>query len=151
FDDRRGRYSFRQVDYDVVQHLPVLRDAWVLSVRARAETTLTSGDDTVPFFMMPTLGNGTTLRGFASGRFRDRQSLLVSGEWRVLVNSVIDAAVFYDAGKVAARRRDLDLRGLERSYGVGVRLHTFTATPLRFDVARSRDGLVFVVGATAAF
>ncbi len=151
FDDWRGPYSFRQVDYDVVQHLPVFRDAWVLSLRGRAETTTASAGEAVPFFMMPTLGNGTTLRGFTSGRFRDRHSLLLSGEWRVLLNSVVDAAVFYDAGKVAARRRDLDTRNLERSYGVGFRFHTLSATPLRLDLARSREGIVLVVGATAAF
>ncbi len=151
FDDRDGPYSFRQVDYDVVQHVPLFRDAWVLSLRGRAETTYASDGELVPFFMMPTLGNGTTLRGFASGRFRDRHSLLLSGEWRILLNSVVDAALFYDAGKVAARRADLDLRDLERSYGIGFRFHSLSATPFRLDLARSREGMVLVVGATAAF
>ena len=38
--DTAGDFTFTQMDYDVVQHLPVLRDAWVLSLHARAETTL---------------------------------------------------------------------------------------------------------------
>ena len=151
YDARSGAFSFRQLEYDVVQHVPLLRDAWVLSVHGRVETTDTSDGDTVPFFMLPSLGNGTTLRGFSSYRFRDRHSLLLSAEWRVLLNSVMDASVFYDAGKVTARRRDLDLHALKSNYGVGFRLHTPTATPLRVDLARSNEGLVLVFTTTAAF
>ena len=57
---------------------------------------------TIPFFMLPALGGGSSLRGFASWRFRDRHSLLLQAEWRVLVNSFFDTAIFYDAGKVTA-------------------------------------------------
>lgn len=151
YDDRDGPFSFRQVDYDVVQHVPVLRDAWVLSLRGRVETTYTSGGDAVPFFMLPALGSGTTLRGFSSWRFRDEHSLLLSAEWRVLVNALVDASVFYDAGKVTARRSDLDLRRLKSSYGIGFRLHTLSATPIRIDLARSNEGFVVVFASTAAF
>ena len=149
--DADGPFSFTQVDYDLVQHLPLLRDAWVISLRARAETTFTGADDAVPFFMMPFLGNATTLRGFRSTRFRDRQSLLLSAEWRILLNANLDAAVFYDAGKVTARRADLTLRGLKSDYGVGLRFHTPASTPLRLDLAHSNEGFRMVVGATAAF
>ena len=50
---------------------------------------------------------------FSSWRFRDRNSLLLQAEWRIMVNRFIDTAVFYDAGKVAARTSDLDLHGAE--------------------------------------
>jgi hypothetical protein len=149
--DASGPFSFTQVDYDLVQHLPLLRDAWVISLRARAETTFAGAGDAVPFFMMPFLGNATTLRGFRSTRFRDRQSLLLSAEWRILLNANLDAAVFYDAGKAAARRADLNLRGLKSDYGVGLRFHTPASTPLRLDLAHSNEGFRMVVGATAAF
>jgi hypothetical protein len=149
--DAGGPFSFTQVDYDLVQHLPLLRDAWVISLRARAETTLTGAGDAVPFFMMPFLGNATTLRGFRSMRFRDRQSLLLSAEWRILLNANLDAAVFYDAGKVAPRRAELTLRGLKSDYGVGLRLHTPASTPLRLELAHGNEGFRVVVGATAAF
>ena len=51
-------YSFRQVDYDAIQHLPLFRDRFVLSLHGRVETTYTNGDDTIPFFMLPALGGG---------------------------------------------------------------------------------------------
>ncbi len=149
--DGGGPFSFTQIDYDLVQHLPLLRDAWVLSLRARAETTGTSSGDAVPFFMMPFLGNSTTLRAFSSMRFRDRQSLLLSAEWRILLNGNLDAALFYDAGTVAARRGDLTLHGLKSGYGIGFRLHTPMSTPVRLDLAHGNEGFRAVIGAAAAF
>jgi hypothetical protein len=151
FVDTGGPFSFGQLDYEAVQHVPVLRDAWVLSVRARAATTYTGAGDQVPFFMMPFLGDATTLRGFSSMRFRDRHSLLASAEWRILINANIDTAFFYDTGKVASRRADLNLSGLKSNYGFGIRLHTLVATPFRIDLARGNEGFLVVLGATAAF
>ena len=150
-DTGGGRYSFRQVDVEAVQHVPVLRDAWVISLRGRVETTYAGRDEQVPFFLLPTLGNGATLRGFSSWRFRDRNSLLLSAEWRILVNAFADAALFYDAGKVTRHRGDLDLNALKSNYGIGFRLHTWSATPLRIDLARSNEGFAVVFGSSAAF
>ena len=47
----------------------------------------------------------------------------------MLVNSFFDTAIFYDAGKVTARRSDLDLEGLKSDYGIGFRIHGPAATP----------------------
>jgi len=151
YADQDGPYSFRQVDYEAIQHVPILRDAWVLSFRGRVQTTYTKDDEVVPFFMLPALGSGSTLRGYSSWRFRDRNSLLLSAEWRVLVNGFVDTAIFYDAGKVEARRADLNLDGLKSNYGIGFRLHGPFVTPVRIELARSNEGLAIVFGASAAF
>ena len=151
YADQDGPYSFRQVDYEAIQHIPILRDAWVLSLRGRVQTTYTSDDEVVPFFMLPALGSGSTLRGYSSWRFRDRNSLLLTAEWRVLANSFIDTALFYDAGKVEARRGDLNLEGLKGNYGIGFRLHGPFVTPVRIELARSNEGIAIVFGASAAF
>lgn len=151
FVDPDKTFSFRQVDYDVVQHIPIYRDAWVISLRGRAETTYTGEGNDVPFFMQPFLGNASTLRAFSGMRFRDRNSLLLSAEWRVLVNRFVDTAFFYDAGKVTRRRADLDLKGLKSGYGVGFRLHTPASTPIRIDFAHGNEGFLMAFGASAAF
>jgi Omp85 superfamily domain len=151
YADQGGPYSFRAVDYEAIQHIPILRDAWVLSLRGRVQTTYTKGDEVVPFFMLPALGSGSTLRGYSSWRFRDRNSLLLSAEWRVLANSFIDTAIFYDAGKVEARRGDLNLEGLKSNYGIGFRLHGPFVTPVRIELARGNEGIAIVFGASAAF
>ena len=57
----------------------------------------------VPYFLLPSLGSGSTLRGYSSWRFRDRHSLLMSGEFRWIPNRLgLDMAMFYDTGKVDA-------------------------------------------------
>jgi hypothetical protein len=151
FADTGDQYSFRGVDYEVIEHIPVGRDTWVISLRGRVETTFLDDNQVIPFFMLPALGGGSTLRGFASWRFRDRNSLLLTAEWRVLVNRFLDTAVFYDAGKVTSRASDLDFNGLKSDYGFGFRLHGPFTTPLRIELAKSNEGLVLVFSAKAAF
>jgi outer membrane protein assembly factor BamA len=151
FADTDDVYNFRQVDYEAIQHIPIMREAWVLSLRGRVQTTYTDDGVEMPYFMLPSLGGGSTLRGFSSWRFRDRQSLLLTAEWRVLVNRFIDTAIFYDAGKVTRSISDLGLDGLKKDYGIGFRLHGPLATPLRIDFAKSNEGLAIVFSASAAF
>jgi outer membrane translocation and assembly module TamA len=91
------------------------------------------------------------LRGFSSWRFRDRHSLLLQAEWRIMANRFFDTAVFYDTGKVAPRSSDLDFHGLKHDYGFGARFHTPFSTALRVDVARSDEGTRLVFGMSPAF
>lgn len=151
FVDNDDLYNFRRVDYEAIQHVPLGRDRWVLSLRGKVETTDTADGQVLPYFMMPSLGGGSDLRGFNSWRFRDRHSLLVQAEWRVLVNAFLDTAIFYDAGKVVSRTADLDFTGLKSDYGIGFRLHGPLATPLRIDLAKSNEGFHLVFSSSAVF
>jgi hypothetical protein len=151
YSDNDNEFGFQQVDYEAIQHLPILREAWVISLRALAHTADSKSDQQIPFFMLPSAGGGSSLRGFSSWRFRDRNSLVMQAEWRIMVNRFMDTAVFYDTGKVAARSSDLDFNGLKSDYGFGVRFHTPISTPLRIEVARSNEGVSFVFSANAVF
>ena len=151
YHDNDSRYGFNQVDYDALQHIPLLREAWVLSLHGHVETTSTKSGQEIPYFMLPALGGGSSLRGFASWRFRDRNSMLLQAEWRVMVNRFVDTAIFYDAGKVVARQSDLDFDGLKKDYGLGFRFHGPVATPLRIDFAKGNEGLSIVFSSSAAF
>jgi hypothetical protein len=139
-------YDFDRVDAEARQYIPILRENWVIALRGR--TTLTTGREggDVPYFQMPFLGSGQTLRGFANHRFIDRNLLLLQAEYRWTPSPVVDMAIFYDAGKVAARRRDLDLDGLHTDWGIGVRFHGPSMTALRIDVAKSREGWGLIFG-----
>jgi hypothetical protein len=149
--DREGVYTFDRLQAEVVQHVPVLRENWVVSLHGVARTTI-DDDAVVPFYLLPSLGSGSTLRAYPSWRFRDRHSLLVSGEWRWIPNRMfLDMAVFYDAGKVTSRREDLNFSGLKQDVGVGFRLHGPAATPLRIDVAHGSEGLNIVFSGAAPF
>lgn len=140
-----GPFSFQRVDAEVDQFVPLLRANWVLAFRALTSITTTDTGREVPFFLMPALGGGSELRGMPSWRFRDRHRLLLTGEYRWRAGQFIDMALFLDAGKVTARRADLDLDDLNTSYGLGVRFHTPAATVVRVEVAKtSTDGLGLV-------
>lgn len=143
-------YGFKRLDGEAIQHVPLLHGNWVMSFRGRVQTTL-GDDDLVPYFLLPQLGSGRTIRGYSSGRFRDRHSMLTSAEFRWIPNRLaLDMAVFYDAGKVVSDRNDLDFSSLESSWGVGARFHVATATFLRIEAARPTRGKWRLVVATGA-
>ncbi|MGE3841147.1 MAG: hypothetical protein AB7I50_06130 [Vicinamibacterales bacterium] len=151
YRDRDDRFSFNRLDTELVQHLPIWRERFILSLRGRMESVLDDGD-LVPYFLLPSLGSGSTLRGYSSWRFRDRHSMLLQAEWRWTPNRTgLDFAFFYDTGKVTARRADLDFDGLKSDFGIGARFHGPAATPVRIELARSDEGLRLVFGGSAAF
>lgn len=152
FVDTDDTYSFTRMEYEALHHIPVLRDAWVLSLRARVETASAGDDSDIPFFMLPSLGGGSSLRGFASWRFRDRNSVMWQAEWRVLANRFLDMAAFVDAGKVAAHATDLNnFHDMKKDYGLGFRFHGPATTMLRIEFAKSNEGLALVFSSGASF
>jgi hypothetical protein len=64
--------------------------------------------------------------------------MLFNAEARIAMMSHVDAALFMDAGNVAARFGDLDLG--KRSYGAGLRFHNVRQNFARIDVARGSEG-----------
>lgn len=151
YADTDERYGFGMVQYEAIQHLPILRDTWVLSLHGRLQSAIDKDTQQTPFFMLPALGGGSSLRGYQSWRFRDRNALLLQAEWRIIANRYLDLAFFYDTGKVTARRSDLDLHGLKDDAGVGFRFHGPFATPLRIELAKSREGFALVFAASPSF
>ena len=151
FRDTGDAFGFRRTDYEAIQHVPILRDTWVLSLRGRLELANAAEAQTIPFFMLPALGGGSSLRGFSSWRFRDLNSLLLQAEWRVMANRFLDMALFYDAGRVSARRSDLASGALKSDYGLGFRFHSAARTPLRIELAKSNEGLSLVFSSKAPF
>ena len=150
--DQDDNFGFQMVEYEAIAHLPILREAWVLSFHGRMQHANEKDGQQIPFFMLPALGGGSSLRGFSSWRFRDQNSLLLQAEWRIMVNRYLDMAFFYDAGKVAARTSDLDLKHLKDDFGFGLRFHGPFATPLRVELARSRESsLSFIFSSSASF
>jgi hypothetical protein len=148
--DRSGGYAFERLDLDIVQHLPLLRETYVLSGHARVQSAL--HDDAVPYFLLPALGGGSTLRAYSSFRYRDRHALLVQGEFRWVPNKLgLDMALFWDGGTVAPEFGKLALRGFAHDVGVGIRLHTPISTPIRVELAFGSDGPKVVFAGKAAF
>lgn len=161
-DTGSGDFTFTRVDVDLRQYVSFLAERRVLAGRVLISTTdaatlrrppapcppsappeACSGTrrTQVPFYFLPSLGGNDTLRGFRAYRFRGAHAILLQGEYRWEIWSGFDAALFYDAGKVALRRSDLDLSSLERDYGFGFRFNTDAGVVMRVDAAfGSRDG-----------
>jgi len=135
-----GALSFRRMDAEVQQFFPILRENWVIALRALASSASTASGQDVPYFMMPDLGGSRGLRGYPSWRFRDRNRLLLSGEYRWTAGPFADMALFLDAGKVESRVKALDFDHLKKTYGIGLTLHTLTSTVTRIELARTPEG-----------
>jgi hypothetical protein len=152
YSDRElDRFSFRRLDLEAQQRFALFGPLRRLTLHGWLSTTYTDPGNDVPFYLQQTLGgkwsllgfheeligsDGTqaTLRGFRNFRFRDRHLLLLQAEYRFPIWGPVDATVFAEAGKVAARRADLDLTGLQRSAGFSVSMMRGPATAMRVDI-----------------
>ena len=83
FNDRGlDAFDFRRVSIDLQQYVPIPDRYRTIALRAAAVFTDASTGQDVPFFYQPTLGGARALRGFREFRFRDRDALILSAEYR---------------------------------------------------------------------
>jgi outer membrane protein assembly factor BamA len=147
FQDRDfARYSFRRVEADAAHYVPLGRT--VFALRGRLDVSTAAANQQIPFFMLPTLGGSSSLRGYADYRFRDRDLVQLTAEYRWPLLRALDAAVFYDAGTVAPSIAELRGRPAT-NYGIGVRAHSATHLIARVDVARGSEGMRALLTFTA--
>jgi hypothetical protein len=136
FEDRDGeRYSFQRSEIDLQQYISLLRERRVLALHALVSVSDYAQGNDVPFYLQRTLGGPDDLRGFRRFRFRDRHLVLLQAEYRWEIFTAVDGAIFYDAGKVASRLEDVNLRDLESDYGIGFRFGTVNGVFLRVEGA----------------
>jgi hemolysin activation/secretion protein len=144
-----GPYSFQRVDAIARQLIPILRGNWVIDLSVRTSTTTVDSGNQVPFFLLPDLGGSGELRGYPAYRFRDRNSIIFTGEYRWYVQEFVDMAIFVDAGKVASRSKDLDFDDLKSDVGIGIRFHGIGTSLFRIEVAKSSEGYRLIFGFSA--
>jgi len=140
FNDRNlGRHDFRELDMEAQQYIPFFAKKRVIVLRARSVFTYADGDQTVPFYLKPWIGGPRELRGFRNYRFYDDNVLVLNAEYRWEAFSGLDMALFFDAGKVVAKRNMFQLKEMETTAGIGFRFNVRNATFIRFDVAFSHE------------
>lgn len=144
-------FDFDRVDIEIDQFIPLFRANWVIALRGLISTTNVDSGDQIPFFLLPRLGGSSELRGYPNFRFIDRHRLLLTAEYRWTPSKFLDMAIFYEAGKVASRRADLDLEDLHESYGIGARFHAPRITALRIELARSIEGTRIIISGGPSF
>jgi hypothetical protein len=137
-DVKLGRFSFNRMEAEALRIHAIGDGTWrVLGYGALVMTVPWRGND-VPFYLMPTLGGGETLKAYRSLRFADRHAAVARVEARVALFPHLDLAGFGEFGGVAPRMSELNLS--KYSVGFGVRLRTATNTIARVDFAYGRDG-----------
>jgi hypothetical protein len=138
FHDQDGSgHSFRRVEAEAARYLPMGRT--VLAVRGRLDLSQSGAGQSVPFYMLPSLGGSNSLRGHLDYRFRDQDAMLVDAEYRWPIVRMVDAALFCDMGAVAPTVRALPGH-LTTDCGAGVRVHSAGHLLVRLDVARGNEG-----------
>jgi hypothetical protein len=144
-------YDFTRLIADVKGYIPLGHRNRILAMRFRTSLSDRDSGSLVPFYLMETLGGAKTIRGFDEFRFRDRRNLLLQIEYRWEVWAYIDMTVFMDAGKVFADMDDFNFKDLHTGYGVGLRIHTPAGWRLRFDLARSIEGIKLHISSGPSF
>lgn len=110
----------------------------------------TNGD--APFFLLSTFGGSTDLRGYASGRFRDRMMYAAQTEYRWQFSDRWIFTGFVGVGEVADKFSNFGNNFLPAA-GVGARfvLSKEHRVGLSFDVATGMEGTEVYVGVGEAF
>jgi|SRR5688572_2225595 len=139
-DQDFGRHNFMQYDVEVQQYIPFFNQRRVIALRAKTTLTDSGAGQTIPFYMLPTLGGSEDLRGFADFRFREKNMVVVNAEYRWEAFSGLDVALFADAGQVASSVSDFRARDMNTSAGFGFRFNTSKKVFYRVDVGFSREG-----------
>ena len=118
-------------------------------IAIRFHGRLAEGD--VPFFAMSSLGQGSDLRGYTPGRYRDNALLTLQGEYRRRISKRWYAVAFGGVGGVGPTLRDLG-QALPAG-GVGVRyvLAEENHIAMRLDAAWGRDDSAFYLSVGEAF
>ena len=146
FDERGGdEFTFDRVAGDARAFASLGSPQRVLAVRALASADRPASDARVPFYLQEPLGGSRTLRGFRTFRFRGEKLLLLQAEYRWEAGPALELALFADAGRAYGRGEDFAMSGLETDYGFGVRLKSYEAVIVRFDVARSREDTLYLL------
>ena len=124
YDDRiLNRHSFRHLQLEAQQYIPFFNKRRVIALRARSILSFTNPGQSVPFYLQPVLGGSNDLRGFRSYRFYDDNQIVVNAEYRWESFTGLDMALFFDAGKVAPKRSQINFHDLEAAAGFGFRFN----------------------------
>src|SRR5215467_949586 len=130
-DTDTGHYSFRRFVADFGHSFyPESENGHrrldsVFTARFRISMSDAGAANAVPFYLQETIGgsdidNQATLRSFRDFRFRAPNSFLVQTEYDRRLIGPVGVLAFYDAGKVAFARSDLNFTNMRQGFGGGL-------------------------------
>lgn len=106
-----------------------------------------------PFYDLCMYGQGSDLRGYEMGRYRDRASWAAQAEWRQRLGGKFGAVFFAGVGGIANGIDDIGHTTILPSAGMGLRYRASqqTGTNLRLDFAIGKDSHAVYFGIGEAF
>jgi outer membrane protein assembly factor BamA len=156
-----NNYGFTRYDLELGHYLTLFRPWRILAIRLLGEintrlsssrplnfasaTNRTQRPET-PFFERASLGGATSLRGYSTGRFRDKDLILLNVEYRYSIwdkelegYGALDTGLFIDIGRVFDDLTEDTFRDYQISYGVGIRARTKENLLFRAEIAWSSE------------
>jgi hypothetical protein len=149
FRDVSGtHHSFTRVEVEGLERFTVGGRDRALTIHGRLSSSTSGSGETVPFYLMDTLGGAdnlrgfketiiggdeatSTLRSFESFRFRDLATALMQVDFRQRLWSQVWLSVFADGGVVAPSVGKLSFDDLHRGVGVGLSIYRTNALAIR--------------------
>jgi hypothetical protein len=139
--------GFSKVKADLRSYIPLGASA-TLGFQVKLE----SAAGRVPFMALPKLGGENLMRGYLSGRYRDKMLGGLQAEARFPLAGRLGAALFAGLGEVADRPGALSLPGLKPSIGGGLRFRVSDeGNTIRVDFGYGRQSSGVYVTANEAF
>jgi hypothetical protein len=127
-------------------YVPVFAKRRVIAVRGvYAGVDPIGGTTVLPFYRLVQSDGATRFAGYSAERFRDRQLVLARIEYRWEILYRMSAIALYELGEVAPRMGAFSLGDVHKSYGGGLRLGLSDEATLRFEAAKSDEGLHAVI------
>lgn len=112
-----SQYSFNFLELDLRKFIKTGAHNRVLALMAYGY--FSSGS--VPWNVMGIMGSDMIMRGYYSGRYRDKNYFAIQAEYRVPVTRIIGITAFTGFGEVAPRMSAFSFYGLKPNIGGGLR------------------------------
>lgn len=141
-----SEYNYQIYKFDW-NHYRTMGDNQVLAMRLAVKY----GSGKVPFFLLPAMGQGSDLRGYAPGLYRDRVLVTGQAEYRLRLTDRFGLVVFGGLGSVAPAWDEFNQ--ILPSLGTGLRwvLAEKNQISMRLDVAWGKKEREIYVGIGEAF
>jgi hypothetical protein len=141
FDQSGLQANFHLLETQATYYLPLTNGLRTLVFRLRNETAFAENNQTVPFYLQPTLGGPDDLRGFDRYRFYADGNSVATAEYRWSISQVLEMAIFGEGGNVYQRPGLIGVRDLRGDGGFGLRFKNKQASVMRLDVGFSQEGV----------
>lgn len=110
-------YSYSNIVQDIRQYIPIGKK----NVLALQWYNFMNVGGDIPLRSLAILGGDACMRGYYSGRFRDKNLMALQAEWRMPVYKRWGVVAFGGTGDVANKVLDYNFNDLKYAYGGGVR------------------------------